>query len=216
MIQFSKSVYVSVAYRYWNPSWSEAQNRACYGANASAQGVGGNWRLELSLIPESGEDTDIHQPLEFLKSLVDHRCVWLDLQEFSDKPATLENVSLFLAAKVFELPLSHARWQSLTVFEDDHLACTVFHGQEEVQMSFKQANLTLITRSRVEPASGLALDRAAVTREVIKAIGEYESCSSQDDFGVKLFALFKRAVKELRGLRIELGRHGAIEVNSGA
>src|SRR5690606_18321654 len=131
------SVHVSLAYRCWNSLWSHEENQRRYGSLASPEGVGGNWRIEIGRDDENEAAFDTE--LARLKGLVDHRCLFTDLEEFRTAPSTLENVTYFLGQNLFG---RSDQWAFLTVHENERLACTI--GKDlSLTLQLKIQNLTL-------------------------------------------------------------------------
>jgi hypothetical protein len=197
MTEYSASTYVSLAYRYGEFTY----------------GVGGNWRISLSVKDCDGEDPDLTAHLHFVKSALDHSSLWQDLPEFKSRPSTLENVSLYMANQVFSRSLKQGSWSKLTIFESEHLACEVQPGSKQVVLIFKQNNLHLFWRGDVDPQTGIAVDRKLITQEVIKTLSDYNEPQPEvplQAWAQTLFNNLRSRIAGLTQLRIDLTRHTGI------
>jgi len=210
MMTLSQSVHVSLAYRYWNSRWSHAENLRYYGSLASIEGLGGNWRVEVGL---RGDDESLLPPqLARLKAMVDHRCLFTDLEAFAERPATLENVAAYLAEQLFSAP---GDWSHLTIYESDSCACSVQSHKSGLQMQLKVMNLTL-TISGAADESGLMTSRDQVTqavREIHREFGSVEGLT-QKSWAESLLKSLQGRIKSLNLLRVDLGDRKYILVPS--
>ncbi|MBX3021956.1 MAG: hypothetical protein KF799_09795 [Bdellovibrionales bacterium] len=213
MIEQSQSVYVSVAHRYWNPQWSAERNSEIYGRNASPEGVGSNLRLTVAII--GANSVDFTESLRFLKNLCDHRCFFRDIPEFQEKPSTLETITLYLGAKLFAEPISDGRWSSLTVAEDDHLACRLKPDSEGVELIERHLNLTCTLQADVDE-NGVALRRGILPSAVRAIFPQFATPQSESiaDWGKRLFAALQIKVKSLRTVDIDLGGQQSLRISS--
>ncbi len=214
----SQSVYASLAHRCWNFSWSEARNLAVYGTQASAEGLGANWRIEVSVQSEIGDDLNLTPHLNFLKSKVDHSTLWLDLSGFEHKPSTIEAVTVHLANELFSTPIAGSlSWKSLTVHESPLFSVTATKGQSELKITVRQNNLTLICAGELDQESGLVVSRDLITREVKSLLQERTASTDEEGFipwAEGLLGKLKRQVHNLEGLRIEIRPNRFVQVFS--
>lgn len=205
MVSLSQSVHVSLAYRLWNNQWSHERNLNVYGNQASLEGVGGNWRIELALGNSEARDS-----VEHLKTLLDHRCLFTDVEPFLEAASTLERVTLYLASQI------PGSWQALRVFESERLYCSVKPGSDEVEITQRENNLWLALRGKVNKETGLLLPRATVTQQVIKLFKERgnEQMADERKWSQMLFRHLREALPLLESLRIDLGRDRYIFLSS--
>ena len=210
MISLSRSVHVSLAYRYWNSRWSHEENRRRYGLLASPEGVGGNWRVEIG---RNDDNEAIFGPrLASLKGLVDHRCLFTDLADFEQTPCTLENVTVYLAGRLFA---SNEQWSFLTVHENDRISCTVRPDRDAVELNIKILNLSLTIRGD-RNEDGLMTSREQVTQSVIEIHRDFGNGDFQNEktWAETLFAELQSRVAGLVSLRVDLGQGKYIVVGS--
>lgn len=207
MVSLSQSVYVSLAYRLWNNQWSHERNLNVYGAQASPEGVGGNWRIELTL---QSDENAFTVPLARLKNILDHRSLFTDLEPFFRQASTLERVTQHLAGTM-EIP-----WTRLTVHESERLACAVEPGSREVQLIQRENNLWLTLRGVPDEESGLLLARHEVTQQVIKIFKAHGAKQMADErtWAEWLFSHLRAALPLLESVRIDLGRDKYIFLSS--
>lgn len=90
------------AHRCRQPQLSEAENRACYGKESRLHGH--NVRVEVTVTGAIDPQTAMVIHLTDLASVIkrqvvdvlDHRRLDTDVPFFQDRPATMENISLFV------------------------------------------------------------------------------------------------------------------------
>lgn len=214
MVRVTQSVYVSLAYRYWNSAWPKEKNLQAYGTRASEEGLGGNWRVELAADVAAGATPDLEPHLTFLKKFLDHRCLWEDADAFKSEASTPESVCAYLAAQVFQRSVVNARWASLTIHESDRLSFTAWASGDEMNAEYKVNNLTLTCRAEWQKDTNLALPRERITQAVRDLYKEYREPSGQsvDLWAQSLKTRLNVDVKNLIGLKVDLGRRGYIVV----
>lgn len=205
----ARSVYASVAHRYWRPDWTPEKNREVYASDASSEGLGANMRLELKAEAGRKSEGELTQTLSELKERLDHQCLFSPQHELAEKPSTLERIALFLASKI-----DLSQWQALTVWESEHLGCEVTGNSLKILL--KQRNLTLEIAGQCDEQSGLAVSREAVRAAVEALLVKLNGINDPDVqlWGKKLFANLRAAVPGLTSLRVDLGRHEGIVVHS--
>lgn len=211
----SPSIYVSVAYRYWNGQWSREKNLQVYGADASEEGLGGNFRLQATVRTQHVLDPGAVQailaaPLARLKGLVDHQCLFQEIPQFRTRPSSLENICEFLAADLFQQPLNGADWESLTVWETESLGCQR-SVRGEVDLHMKCLNLMLTCRGPVDGETGLLIARPVIEHAVRQAFLAFSEPAGEN-WGQRLFATLKRSLSNLRVLRIDLGSQEYLQI----
>jgi len=208
MTTIARSVYASVAHRYWRPDWSLAKNREIYGRDASVEGLGANMRIELEADADLCKEPELSARLDQLKSLLDHQCVFLPGSKFEREPSTLENITAYLVEN-----LNFAE-SSLSVWESEHLGCR----QEGLLQTliFKQRNLTLEIEASRDPVSGLGISRRTVFDAVERLLVKLNGINDPDvqHWGKGIYTLLKADLKGLHSVRVDLGRHEGLIVQS--
>ena len=216
-VQLSRSAYASVAHRYWRLDWTPEHNRDVYGADASVYGIGNNLRLEPQLLaPPEVDEVLLDRPLLRLKSLMDHRCLFEDVEAFQTLPSTLERITEYLATELFAQPLWVGHWDSMTVWETARLGYTCRAGSRMAQLHFKKRNLILTLAATVDLETGLSFSRETLDSAVEKVFAAQASTSELDltRWSQQLFEALKLELKPLQRLRIDLGRHQYLLVQS--
>jgi hypothetical protein len=207
MVILARSVYASVAHRYWNEDWDPAKNRQTYGPDASPEGLGSNLRIELAL--RTDDEGALTEPLEGLKRLVDHQCLFVQESPLYGRPSTLENIAVWLSENL------QGDWFALTIWESERLGCQIRRKGNPVLL-FKENNLTLSLEGRIAAATGLLADRVSVRKAVAQTFVQLNEINEPDfaKWGEKLFLNLKVALPYLRSVTIDLGRHEALVVHS--
>jgi 6-pyruvoyltetrahydropterin/6-carboxytetrahydropterin synthase len=131
MILLTRRATFSAAHYYWNPAWSEEQNRSIFGLCANRNGHGHNYTLEVTVTgavdPVSGFVVD----LKWLKDVIehevldiyDHRHLNLEVPEFATTIPTTENIAIAIWNRL-EAPVSAAGGAKLSrvrVYETDDI-----------------------------------------------------------------------------------------------
>ncbi len=213
-LKCTKFVYVSVAHRYWNEQWSDEKNVQIYGADASSEGIGSNMRIEITLVGASdSSEIAVTGALAHLKAKVDHQCLFLP--PFGVQPPTLENITQELARELALRPPEQGKWQSLTVWETERLACTHYFSPAATELKFKLFNLTLDCQNPVNSETGLSLGRADVIDKVREVF--FNQAPQNPDLNVwsrQLFETLRKSIECLGRLRIDLGSHEYLLVHS--
>ncbi len=112
MVRLERRVAFSAGHRYWLDPLSEDENRARFGRWASPRTHGHNYILWAAVAgpvdPESGMVVNIKRVDDELQAKVVQRlnlcCFNDDILHFSSVPPTLENLLLWLAEELAELP----------------------------------------------------------------------------------------------------------------
>lgn len=217
MFTHSAGVYVSSAHRYWNFARTEVENRALYGAQASKEGVGSNFRLEAGVTSALGDEIDLSAALALLKSLADHRCFFADVPEFSSegRPSTLETIALYLGNNLFATGAPpHCEWAFLRVAESERLACIVRPRDVIVEMRVRTLNLEVCLERAVDPQSGLAFHRSEVWDAVRTIAPEFAvgRGTGEEAWARQIRSALEIKVKGLKELRIDMGGHRFLRV----
>jgi hypothetical protein len=198
-----KSQYVSVAHRYWDERWSDAENRRHYGRLASRDGLGSNMRIELGKFEAKASELDAAAVQA--KQLLDHRCLFTEVAEFKTQSSSLERVCAYLQAQLPPLDL-------IRVEENSKVACQL-DGQG-LTLEVQVMNLRLYFHGR-PGENGLIVDREKVTQAVIDEYGNdpLSEALSSAEWARSLYEKLGRRLP-LNRLRIDLGRQKYILVNS--
>ena len=213
-IQFTKSIFASVAHRYWNEQWSCEKNVQIYGADALEEGIGSNLRIEIGWQGDLETTEMILSPaLERIKALVDHKCLFSP--PLGAEPSTLENITCELTRELLRVPPLRGRWRSLTVWESEHLGCISLVNEAAIYLVFKLFNLTLDCQIVVNPETGLGLSRWPL-RDRVREVFFTQDVKNQDLdlWSRQLFAALAKSIQSLKRLRIDLGRHEYLLVHS--
>lgn len=215
MVRVTQSVFVSLAYRYWNSTWSREKNLHIYGSRAFAEGMGGNWQIEASAWIMPGEELDLQSHLNFIKAQLDHQCLWEDMSAFRERASTPESLTVHLGQALFSRALDRGTWASFTIRETPGFAAT-FSSDGALTAEIKANNLTLECAAELDEESGLGIERDQVTREVKNLlISSTESTSlNESEWAEVLLSRLSSSIPRLKSLRIDLGRQKYIVVKS--
>lgn len=198
-----KSQYVSVAHRYWDEHWSDAENRQHYGRLASRDGVGSNMLVEIGRFNVQASELDAVAVK--VKQLLDHRCLFAEVAEFKTKSSSLERICAYLQTQLPPLDL-------IRVEENSKIACQI--DAQGFTLEVQAMNLRLYFCGQLGE-DGLIFEREKVTQAVI---GQYKAGHFPEDqdpyaWGRSLYEKLSRQLP-LNRLRIDLGRQKYILVNS--
>ena len=98
----ARKINFSCGHRYYNPEWDTDKNKEIYGNYYSEYGFGHNYTLEAyisgAISPETGIIQDIRELDDYLKKVtdrLDHKFLNEDVDNFSDKVPTSENIALY-------------------------------------------------------------------------------------------------------------------------
>lgn len=102
ILSICRKITFSSAHRYYNPAWSEEENRQAYGSLFNEHGYGHNFRLEAwvegNIDQESGMVMNLKQLDLILKEVVkplDHHHLNLDVPYFQQVVPTTENIAVY-------------------------------------------------------------------------------------------------------------------------
>lgn len=121
MIYLTRKAEFSAAHYYYNPNWSEEENRRVFGKCSNRNGHGHNYTLEVTVAGEidavTGFVIDLKELKEILASQVleamDHRHLNREVAEFATRIPTTENIAVAiwqrLAAKIHPARLHRVR-----------------------------------------------------------------------------------------------------------
>lgn len=120
----------SSAHLYFQPKFTEAQNRAEFGACFSKHGHGHNYILEAfiegPLDPNSRLVVDLAVVDDILKKVtgpLDHRHLNFEISAFRDVIPTTENIALYLREKILDVLNTHPtlKLNRIRLYEYDDL-----------------------------------------------------------------------------------------------
>jgi len=206
MVLHSQTVHVSVAHRYWNSEWSVPKNQQVYGRLASEVGVGSN--LELTLTTPLAEDPS--EQLKKLKSLIDHKCLYLDEPEFLQAPSTTEAIAQFLANRI------EGPWHCLKLIENKKWAVIIEPDKPSVLVEEKAFNLMSRRRLIVDLSSRLAGPRDALekaARLVAPAFAEARPNETEPEWAKRFASALANTLSGLEELRIDIGGQRFLRVH---
>lgn len=136
--ELTRTVRFSAAHRYYRPEWSEAENRARFGACANEHGHGHNYELEVTVRGAIDEETGFCVDLATLDALLhEHVVAPLDHQHLNHavpefgagmRVPTTENVARHLWARLSEVLPTGASLVRLRLREDRDLYVDYFGG----------------------------------------------------------------------------------------
>lgn len=142
MLEISSSVHVSLAYRLENGAI-----------------LGGNWRLEVGVACDFEPALDA--ALTELKSLVDHRCLWTDVDVFKERDSSVPAVAGWLAERLFR---EYPETTFLTVHENPGHAVRFERGGATPLTEIQLMNLRIGVRAA-------RVDKTTLTQAVKEAWG---------------------------------------------
>lgn len=147
MYYLSRHVAFEASHRYWNPAFSEAHNRQCFGKCVSPYGHGHNYLLRVTLRgqidPHTGMVINIQELDHLLKALVDefdHKFINRDHPAFHDRIPTTENLVSYLYDRLVQrLGTIRGNYQlaRVTLYEEPTLWAEAFPeaGTKEVTLT---------------------------------------------------------------------------------
>ncbi|MGI4826597.1 MAG: 6-pyruvoyl trahydropterin synthase family protein [Janthinobacterium lividum] len=102
MILLTRKADFAAAHFYFNPEWSEEENRRVFGKCANRHGHGHNYTLEVTVKgevnPTSGFVVDLKELKDIMErevvSVYDHRHLNFEVPEFAHRQPTTENIAL--------------------------------------------------------------------------------------------------------------------------
>lgn len=102
MILLTRKAEFSSSHYYWNPAWTDEENKRVFGKCANRNGHGHNYTLEVTVAGEIDAKTGFVVDLKELKdvmdrevvSVYDHRHLNLEAPEFATAQPTTENIAI--------------------------------------------------------------------------------------------------------------------------
>jgi len=128
VLRFSEKFEFAAMHKLWNDAFSEQRNFEVFGKCAHPTGHGHNYIVDVTVsmpAAASGFETGrFQQPVETeLISLLDHKNLNADLDEFRETIPTVENLAAFAWRRLVG-KFDPARLHSVTVWESDRTYCT--------------------------------------------------------------------------------------------
>ena len=104
MVYLTRKIEFSASHFYYNPAWSEEENRRVFGKCANRHGHGHNYVLEVTIAGEPDRVTGMVLDLKELKDILqreivdrmDHRHLNFEVPELAGKIPTTENVAAMI------------------------------------------------------------------------------------------------------------------------
>ena len=139
MILLTRKADFSAAHFYWNPAWSEEENKRVFGKCANRQGHGHNYTLEVTVAgridPVSGFVVDLKQLKDIIErevvSVYDHRHLNHEVPEFlATNPMmmpTTENIAIAIWRRL-NGKIENAKLHRVRVYEMPDLFAD-FYGE---------------------------------------------------------------------------------------
>jgi 6-pyruvoyltetrahydropterin/6-carboxytetrahydropterin synthase len=124
MIYLTRKCEFSASHYYYNPQWSEEENRRTFGKCANLNGHGHNYTLEVTVKGEVDPITGFVVDLKQLKDILnrevveamDHRHLNKEVPEFAQQNPTTENLAIAVWNRLHQ-KLTHARLYRVRVYE---------------------------------------------------------------------------------------------------
>jgi 6-pyruvoyltetrahydropterin/6-carboxytetrahydropterin synthase len=127
LTNLSEKFEFAATHTLWNDSFSPERNKEVFGKCANPAGHGHNYIVEVTAASKDGSRFDVGQFQQVINdefiSLVDHKNLNVDVDEFSKTIPTVENITTFAWGRlVGKFPA--ADLISITVWESDRMYCT--------------------------------------------------------------------------------------------
>jgi 6-pyruvoyltetrahydropterin/6-carboxytetrahydropterin synthase len=130
VLYFSEKFEFAATHKLWNDAFSEERNFEIFGKCANPAGHGHNYLVEVTVATDADgpplEVGEFEQIVDsYLMQLVDHKNLNLDVPEFRDRIATVENLAVF-AWERLSGRFDPGRLYSITVWESDRTYCSYY------------------------------------------------------------------------------------------
>jgi 6-pyruvoyltetrahydropterin/6-carboxytetrahydropterin synthase len=132
-VYFSEKFEFAATHKLWNDAFSDEQNFEVFGKCANPAGHGHNYLVEVTVRspadtpPQIGRFERIAD--SHLMQLVDHKNLNLDVPEFGQRIATVENLAVFAWERLAGR-FDPAQLHCITVWESDRTYCSYYGPQE--------------------------------------------------------------------------------------
>jgi 6-pyruvoyltetrahydropterin/6-carboxytetrahydropterin synthase len=145
MHYLTRLVEFEASHRYWNPAFSEEENRRIFGKCVSPYGHGHNYVLRVTLSgqvdPCTGMVINIKELDRILKEVsgeFDHKFINLDHPAFHDRIPTTENLASYMRDRIegtLHAENGARNLSRLTLYEEPTLWADVFPGEGRTMAS---------------------------------------------------------------------------------
>ena len=127
LITISEKFEFAATHKLWNESFSDQKNFEVFGKCANPNGHGHNYIVEITVAIDDKEKFSSYGfegtvDKEFI-SIVDHKNLNADVEEFARVNPTVENITTF-AWGCLKGKFSNATLHSITIWESDRMCCT--------------------------------------------------------------------------------------------
>ena len=130
MMYFSEKFEFAATHKLWNEAFSEQENFAIFGKCANPTGHGHNYTVEVTVkTPTDGPPLRIGEFERIVDTFVmeplDHKNLNVDVTEFRERIATVENLAIFAWERLadrFDTGTLHC----ITVWESDRTYCSYY------------------------------------------------------------------------------------------
>lgn len=208
MFSRSEVVRVSLAYRYCRPEDTDQKNEAVYGASFNREGIGGNFEVWLRRDRESLSDLRLITSESFFDSLkarvkkeLDHRCLFEVEPYFASRPATLENIAVFMLERLPEI-------SSLRIDENEDWSVEISRNNLRLyyRFMFEACRVELAVEGQLQAESGLLLPR----NELLAAVKSWTQVLNLNEKPLLIFNSLKSFLPGLVHLRVEGPKNWAL------
>ena len=141
-VYFSEKFEFAATHKLWNDSFSDEQNREVFGKCANPNGHGHNYLVEVTVQVPVGPQDDTAQATDGalgafrigqfecvvdtrLMQLLDHKNLNVDVPEFGERIATVENLAVFAWQRLAG-QFDAGRLHCITVWESDRTYCAYY------------------------------------------------------------------------------------------
>jgi len=142
VIYFSEKFEFAATHKLWNDSFSDEQNREVFGKCANPSGHGHNYLVEVTIKVPAEPQTGNAQATEGasgafrvgqfesivdgrLMQLLDHKNLNVDVPEFGERIATVENLAVFAWQRLAG-QFDPAQLHCVTIWESDRTYCSYY------------------------------------------------------------------------------------------
>jgi 6-pyruvoyltetrahydropterin/6-carboxytetrahydropterin synthase len=129
MVYFSEKFEFAATHKLWNERLSDEQNRKTFGKCANPNGHGHNYLVEVTVAAPADPPLQIGQFEHLvdanLMELVDHKNLNVDVPEFGQRIATVENLAVFAWERLAGR-FGTAQLHCVTVWESDRTWCSYY------------------------------------------------------------------------------------------
>ena len=135
-VYFSEKFEFAATHKLWNDSFSDEQNHEVFGKCANPSGHGHNYLVEVTVKVPAGSQVEENLAAfrigQFecivdarLMQLLDHKNLNVDVPEFGERIATVENLAVFAWERLAG-QFDPARLHCVTIWESDRTYCSYY------------------------------------------------------------------------------------------